>query len=311
MLYNEIKKALEIRYVDLKFTIRVLEDSILPVNKISALRGGMGQMLLMQNCIGDRNCKCCGFVDECLVRRMMYSKFEIQPEFATKGNSIGYVFECENHKEAFKAGELFTFHLLLYGKTIAYFSQFLQAFHMLGQYGLGKHQAGFEILKVENGMEQTLVDGSNVYLQRLGIQTIGAYAESRSKQLVENGCGNRMEFKTPVTIKYRGEFIREFDSEAIFHSVLRRIYSFDCFEGLSVPLMSFDRPFPQIVEQEVRAASIPRYSSTAKEKMRLKGICGYVVFDHLPGELQLALLAGEKLHIGKNTSFGFGQYWLK
>lgn len=266
MLHNEMIKALQIRYVDLKFTVRVLEDSILPVNKISALRGGMGQMLLMQNCIGDRNCECCGFVDECLVRRMMYSQFEIQPEFATKGNSIGYVIECGNHRERFKRGECFTFHLLLYGKTIVYFSQFLQAFHMLGQYGLGKHHAGFEILKVENSMGQTLVAGNNVYLQRLGIQTIGAYAQGRSKQLAENGCRNRMEFQTPVTIKYRGEFIREFDSEAIFHSVLRRIYSFDCFEGLSVPLMSFDREFPQIVEQEVRAASIPRYSSTAKRK---------------------------------------------
>ncbi len=311
MRYDEILKALDIRYVDLKFTARVLEDSILPANKISALRGGMGQMLLLQNCIGDRNCECCGFADECLVRRMMYSTFEIQPKFAKRGNSIGYVMECGNHKEAFKAGERFTFQLLIYGKTIAYFSQFLQAFHMLGQYGLGKHEVRFEVLKVENGMGQTLVDRNNVYLRRLGIRTIGAYVESRSKQLAEHGCGNRMEFQTPVTIKYRGEFIREFQSEAIFHSVLRRIYSFDCFEGLPVPLMSFDRELPEILEQEARAASIPRYSSTVKGKMYLKGICGHVVFDHLQEELRLVLLAGEKLHIGKNTSFGFGQYRLK
>lgn len=310
MLGNEMLTALEIRYVDLKFTLRVLEDGTLPVNKVSALRGGMGQMLLTQNCIGDRNCERCGFTDECLVRRMMYSNFEIQPKFATKGNSIGYVIECGNHREEFKAGERFTFHLLLYGKTIAYFSQFLQAFYMLGQYGLGKHRARFEILKAENGMGETLVDGNNVRLQRLGIRTIGSYAQGRSKQLAEDGCGNRVEFKTPVTIKHRGEFIREFQSEAVFHSVLRRIYSFDCFEGLSVPLMSFDREFPQIVEQEARAVSILRYSSTSKEKMRLKGISGHMVFDHLPEELRLALLAGEKLHIGKNTSFGFGQYWL-
>lgn len=311
MQYNEIRKALDIRYVDLKFTVRVLEDSLLPVHKISALRGGMGQMLLLQNCIGDRNCDCCGFVSECLVRRMMYSTFEIQPKFAQKGNSIGYVLECGNHKEAFKAGERFTFQLLLYGKTIAYFSQFLQAFHMLGQYGLGKHAAKFEIVSVENSMGQTLVDENNVYLHRLGIRTIGDYAENRSKQLAEHGCGNRMEFQTPVTLKYQGAFCQEFQSEAIFHSVLRRIYSFDCFEGLPVPLLSFERQFPELLEQEVRTASVRRYSSTAKEKMYLKGICGYVVFDSLPEELQLALLAGERLHIGKNTSFGFGQYRLK
>lgn len=49
------------------------EDTYLPVNKVSAIRGGMGEMLLRSNCIRDRNCAVCDFKGECIVRRTMYS----------------------------------------------------------------------------------------------------------------------------------------------------------------------------------------------------------------------------------------------
>ena len=68
-----IKDALNIRYVKLHFEIKFLEDTIMPKNKTSALRGGMGEMLLQANCIMDRDCEHCDFDNECIVRRIMYS----------------------------------------------------------------------------------------------------------------------------------------------------------------------------------------------------------------------------------------------
>ena len=65
----------------------------------------------------------------------MYSQFEIQPEFVTTGESIGYVYECTNYKEEFEQGECMEFNLLLFGKTIAYFNQYMQAIYALGQQG--------------------------------------------------------------------------------------------------------------------------------------------------------------------------------
>ncbi len=134
---DTIWRALQIRYVDLTFRLRILEDTTLPREKCSALRGGMGQMLLEQSCIRDRNCEACDFQKECLVNRILYSQYEIQPKFASRGDSIGYVMECNDHREYFYSGDMLEFHLLLYGKTIVYFTQILQAFFMLGQVGLG------------------------------------------------------------------------------------------------------------------------------------------------------------------------------
>lgn len=302
-----ISQALEIRYIDLKFTLIIQQDCMLPRYKTSALRGGMGQMLLKQNCIRDEQCESCDFAEECLVRRMMYSKYEIQPKFATRGDSIGYVIECENMKERFRSGEKLNFHLLLYGKTIAYFSQFLQAFYMLGQYGLGKEYARYEIVKVENENGETVVDKGNVYLSKLGISTVSEYVRMRRQQML-GGKLCTMHFLTPTTLKYQGEFLQQFHEEAILRSVFRRIYSFDCFEGNSVPLLEIDEKLPGIVKQEVHFVSMPRYSSTMQGKMSLKGIKGDVVFEDLSENFLMMLLAGEKLHIGKNTSFGFGKY---
>ncbi len=307
-----ILDALNIRYVDLTFTLTILEHTKLPRSKVSALRGGMGQMLLMQNCIRDQNCETCDFESECIVRRTMYSKFEIQPKFATRGDSIGYVIECENDKEQFRRGDTLQFHLLLYGKTIVYFTQFFQAFFMLGQHGIGKEKSKYMISQVINESGGLVADDRKLCIQNLGIRTVAEYVEERKEVLFRQVCENRIEFQTPTTLKYMGNFLKEFNSEAIIRSAVRRIYSFDCFEGNETPMPEFDEEeLPEIIRQESRFVAVPRYSSTANGKMELKGICGKVILDYLSEEMLMILLAGEKLHIGKNTSFGFGKYLLR
>jgi len=95
-----------IKYIKLHFSVRFTEDSVLPLNKTSALRGGMGEMLLRACCIKDRKCESCEFESECIVRRIMYSKMEIRPSFMTSGDSVGYVIECEDYREEVKKGDI-------------------------------------------------------------------------------------------------------------------------------------------------------------------------------------------------------------
>ena len=68
MELQQVKRALQVRYIKLHFGLRLLEDTILPVNKVSSVRGGIGEMLLRANCIRDRDCEKCDFEDECIVR---------------------------------------------------------------------------------------------------------------------------------------------------------------------------------------------------------------------------------------------------
>ena len=96
---EELLEALKIRYTDLEVTLLFPEPASVPRYKVSALRGGMGQVLLRQHCIRDENCEACDFAAECLIQRTLYSQYEIQPPFARKGNSIGYVIECGDSRE--------------------------------------------------------------------------------------------------------------------------------------------------------------------------------------------------------------------
>ncbi len=76
-----LEKRLNISYIKLRFSLVFEQDTILPRNKVSALRGGMGEMMLQQNCIKDRNCKSCRFKEACIVHRTLYTKMEKKPAF--------------------------------------------------------------------------------------------------------------------------------------------------------------------------------------------------------------------------------------
>lgn len=304
-----INEALEVRYVKLHFTLMFPESSTLPVSKASAIRGGMGEMLLRANCIRNRDCEVCDFVEECVVQRTMYSKFENKPEFITIGDSVGYVIECEDYREYYEAGDTLEFNLLLFGKTIVYFNQYLQALFALGQNGLGKEKARFVISQVTNTKGHPLIDETDVYMKHYEVETIRNYVDYRMRQIARNGKPQRMVFMTPLTQKYQGEFLREFQMDAITKSIQRRLYMLNCFEGKDTE--SFYNEIlevPAIVSQKSNEIKVARYSSRQDTKMMLKGIKGEIVLDEIPDELLELYLAGELIHIGKNTSFGFGRY---
>ena len=61
MLNQQLSKIMQIRYIKLHFTVMLLTDALLPADKVSALRGGMGEMLLRANCVRDRSFKSCDF----------------------------------------------------------------------------------------------------------------------------------------------------------------------------------------------------------------------------------------------------------
>ena len=110
---NDLEKRLDIPYIKLKFSLIVTEDSILPRDKVSALRGGMGEMLLRQNCINNRKCETCGYKNPCIVYKILYTQMKKKPAFMQGDDSIGYLIECENYQERFREGEGFFFYLVL------------------------------------------------------------------------------------------------------------------------------------------------------------------------------------------------------
>lgn len=50
-------KSQDIRYTKLTFVVQFTEDTMLPKQKVSAIRGGIGEMLLRANCVRGANVK--------------------------------------------------------------------------------------------------------------------------------------------------------------------------------------------------------------------------------------------------------------
>lgn len=308
----DIRNALHVRYIRLHFTLLFPKDCILPVSKASAIRGGMGEMLLRTNCIRNRECETCDFQSECIVQRTMYSQFEYKPDFITTGDSIGYVVECEDYKETFKAGDTLEFNLILFGKTMVYFNQYLHALFALGQNGIGKDHAKFLIIQVKNTRGQAILKDSNIYMEYYQVETLQEYVVDRMRQIRQHGYPNKMVFCTPLTQKFHGEFLEEFCMEAISKSIQRRLYMLNCFENNDIQEFYYEElAIPTIVQQSVREIKVKRYSSRQDSKMYLKGIKGEILLEKLPEELLELYLVGELIHIGKNTSFGFGRYVMR
>ena len=309
-------KSQDIRYTKLTFTIEFTEDTVLPKQKVSAIRGGIGEMLLRANCVRGRECEGCDFADECIVQRIMYSKYEKKPSFVTTGESVGYVLECDNYKEEFYQGDQLSFHLILFGKNIVYFNQYLQAISMLGGSGLGKHQAHFIVAAVKNQYWQDILVNNSINMGNYQISTVGEYIDYRMRQLQktqlqnESSCYSGMlAFRTPFTVKYQGEFIRDLQMEPIIASIRRRLYMLDCFEGIEAEIFWDETPEVAITtHQQSRLEGVNRYSNRRDSAMTLRGIRGKVWFEGADLDTMKLLFAGELLHIGKNSSFGFGEY---
>ena len=308
----DVKNAFSIRYIKLHFVTKIIDNGAVPVYKESAMRGGMGEMLLRTNCVRDRECEACDFESECIVRHTLYSKMEIQPPFMTSGDSVGYVIECADHRDKLIEGDNLEFNLILLGKTICLFSQFLNALYALGMAGLGKDKVRYSIMSIITSSGDSILNGNDVLMENFKIHTVSDYIGFRKQQILDKKDEVTIKFLTPTTIKYRDSQIAEFKIEALLEACCRRIYMLDCFEGIHSDIHELEYTnsliHPTITYEEHKRVKVRRYSNHQKGAMYLRGIEGTLKLKGVTEECLDILIACELLHVGKNTSFGFGSY---
>lgn len=292
-------------FTELNFGLRFLQPGQLPEYKSSAIRGGMGQMLLNMFCTGNQSlCGQCLFKKRCIVQNIMYAPFQIKPEFVTETESAGYSIFCGDTRKKINAGDIIWFRMLLYGDMAAYFNPVLQAVHALGQKGLGKNSVLFEICALQNRRHENILAGNNIYIENLLIETLSEYILERKKEL-KSAQKIRIAFLSPCSVKYHGQFLKEFDAEPILQAIARRIYMYCLFEGNDTNYPEI-KSIPQMTEQEAHLKTVPRYSERSQEKIKLYGITGWMNLEHISESILDILIAGEITQIGKNTKFGFG-----
>lgn len=348
---KDYKKQFRVRYIILKFTVRMSQNCNLPEEKASALRGGFGNCLLDLNCVSSikpEPCEKCTFHQACIVQKIMYAPLKIPVPFARDKESEGYIIECQDKKTKFYQGDTFSFSITLFGDVIVYLQPVLQAFFRLGTYGLGKEKAAFEILEIKNQFGQKIFEKGSVFLKNYQFRYLDDYISHRIKKIETEDNQDekntdrtewnlKIKMLTPLSLKYNGVILKEFHAGGFLNALSRRAYIMNCFEGQAE---AFQRKwkdgttwesFPEgrcVSESEIEKGKgreylpeievkrsfdkyINRYSFIQQRKMSWNGIMGEFLLYGVTEEMLWYLLAGEILHVGKYTSFGFGKYFVE
>lgn len=300
-----------IRFTKLKIRLQMPEDCQLPKHKVSAVRGGMGKVLLAQHCIQNGDCDGCGFQESCIVRNIMYAPFKIKPPFATQNESMGYVIDCASKKTDYRAGECLWAEFTLFGNTISYVMPIIYALTSLGGIGLGKEGALFQIAEITNRRRKPILREGCINMKNVLVETLEGYVQERMAH--QDHTGHLwLSLDTPCAVKHQGEFLQEFDGRSLVVTMLQKVSMYQLYEGKEAEKEYFEEDgFPRVKAQRLEQGTIPRYSTTQERKMHLKGVKGLLELEGCSEKVMKYLYAMEILHLGKNTRLGFGKVTVK
>lgn len=300
----------QFHFTMLYFTMVFDRSGDLPLYKSSAIRGGMGQELLRQYCLGDHDrCEQCMLREKCIVQSIMYAPYQIRPDFVQEGESAGYSLSCVDFRRKVCAGDEMEFRIILYGDTVAFFHPILQALYSFGMTGLGKEHVTFRIQKIRNIDNEDILSENDIHLDKIKTLTAWDYVSAREAD-IRKRTELYLQMLSPCAVSYHGKIVKEISGEALVRSVWRRVYMQHLFEGFMVepkPILEM----PVVLEQQVESCLVGRYSGKKKEKTNLSGVTGWVKLGNISEEMLRLFLAGEISCIGKNIRFGFGVYRIK
>lgn len=313
-----------VRFSKLEINLQFIEDSKLPKYKTSAIRGGLGQAMLSQNCMMPKyrvnkpknqdtekmsDCEGCPLRESCLVQRFMYAPMKKKPDSVNGVESMGFTLDCFDKKEIYETGEELSFTLTLFGDAISLLMPVIYALTSFGMVGIGKDNAQFVVASVKNRRGGYILNDGNIDMSNVLVETLADYVEERMRY----SCDGKVIFRTPAAIKHNKQMTTEFAPEAVLINMARKLYFYNCYEGVEIDKITIPESYiPKLLKQESYKCEIPRYSGTSKMKMKLVGYKGNMSLDlnSISEEgnsfIRKLVYSAEIIHVGKDTKLGFG-----
>jgi len=305
-------------YGRFRFIIKFTDQAYLPPYKGSTLRGAFGTALKQIVCALKRQeCHHCVLGSRC-VYTMFFENKRASHNKSEKGPSLPHPFMIEpplESKTCFGPEEELSFHLILFGPALKYLPYCIYAFHQMGQIGVGKRingkRAGF-VLKEVSFYQSSSV--ASIYSQEDQILKGGDFFQNLT--LDDKPCSDlnylTIYLKTPLRVKYGNQLRDELPFHILIRAALRRISTLFTHYGDGEPDLDYKglverAKAVKVIDSDLRWLDWHRYSNRQETKMSLGGIVGWVRYEGNLGEFWPFLHLGEKLHLGKQTTFGLGQ----
>lgn len=302
-------------------TVRFLERAVVPPYEGSMIRGAFGRAFKESCCpFPHENGEGCPMGQQCPYGYV----FETSPpedarDFArNKEVPRPYVFEPpEETTLEYAPGGRMRFGFTVVGRAADYMPYFIFAFSKMGEEGVGRKRARYELERVAaknplTGEREEVFDGEVARNRRLPVswEDAGVAAE-----MLDDGR-LRVEFLTPTMIKYRGKVSPEAPPfAALVQGLLIRVpmlAAVHCGEIWREDFRALVEKAKEVktVRDHTTWASFRRYSSFKKKTDALEGVVGEAVYAGDIGRFLQLLCVGQLAHVGKRAVFGLGRYGL-
>jgi hypothetical protein len=311
-----VGRALELHCHEV--TVRFLERAVVPPYEGSMIRGAFGRAFKESCCPFPHDGTGCPLGDKCPYGYV----FETSPpegarEFARNREvPRPYVFEPpDGTKMEYASGERMRFGFTVVGRAVEYIPYFIYAFSKMGDEGVGRLRARYELEQVVaknplTGTGERIYNGETVRNRRL--PTVWENAVDASRNL--NGERLRLEFSTPTFVRFRGEVAPEAPPfAALVQALFIRIPMLSAVHCAEVWREDFKDLVAragevETVRDETTWISFRRYSSFKKRTEPLEGVVGNVEYAGPVEEFLPLLCIGQLTHVGKRAVFGLGRY---
>ncbi len=298
------------------FTCSALNRARLSAFKGSAFRGALGHALKKIACAqrgGD--CQRCLVQRQCVYSRIFEPKSHapgtVNPRTAAPPHP--YVLEPPGpDKVDFNPGETFELTLLLFGEANEALPYVIYALQQMGRQGIGGRgkdgSLRFELSSVA-AQGQTIYDSTSAQLapgQWTSRLRLAPATEAPPGELT-------LVVRTPLRIKYQGRHGTELPFHLLVRGLLRRSASLLESFADGPPDLDFRGLTARALEVGVKHADLrwvdyTRYSSRQRQKLQIGGMMGNITYENVPAEYLPLLRFGREVHIGKQTTFGLGEF---
>jgi len=295
------------------------DDAILPEYKGSTFRGVFGAALKKVVCALPRHeCTDCLLREKC-VYAFVFETPSPAPEPQERKRIASpphpYVIEPpETAKTHYRKGDPFDFALILFGKSNEYLPYFIYAIEQMGRLGVGRKidgtRAAFSLKSVAanhktiySSMDNKIKDCQSPSELHFEVPASPHDALIQSLEIT---------LKTPLRLKFQNRLEAALPFHVLTRAMLRRISSLGAYYGNGEPPLDYRGLVERAKSVEINTASLTwfdwkRYSNKQDQSMLMGGIVGRVRYSGDLTEFVPLIRCCEKLHLGKQTSFGLGK----
>ncbi len=299
-----------------RFTYRAIDDITLPPFSGSLWHGVFGRALRSQVCIApDSECEKCMLLHNCDYAYLFYGPRP--PDSILMRNyrtiPVPHIIRIENseNERIITKGEEFAVSMVLIGKSNRHIVTVIRAMLEIGVSGFGKMRAQAQLIEAL----QTGVDALPKLIMSQARMHLSPQPGIAPLPQMPAQC--RITFVTPYKQSATRKESQDFNLKKMLMAIVRRVSLLKYFytgELLEEDFKSFKDKAEKLspLAVNMKWCRQKRYSARAQKTMDTSGWMGSI-------DLSLAdieefwpyLYLGQWLHVGKNSSMGFGRYELR